>query len=104
MSRAQKIKGTAYERAIVNDLRAIGIDAKRVPLSGASEFTEQCDVLVPLLLRDLEAECKVGQQCPKSVYTWLEGNDLLFLRRDREKTLVVLPWATWKALVKALTP
>ena len=102
MGKSQRVKGTRYERDTVIALKGLGIAAQRVPLSGASAFTGNHDVTVPLLGRDLTAECKVGAQVPKTPYAWLADHDLAFLRRDREETLVLMPWRVWEEITRNL--
>jgi hypothetical protein len=36
----------------------------------------------------------------KTIEKWLGENDALFLVRDRQEPMVVLPWATWERLLK----
>jgi hypothetical protein len=98
MSRMQRDKGARFERDIVNRHRDLGVLAKRVPGSGAHEYTHDADVDIYPFGEDAGAwigECKVGAQVPKSVGQWLGENDMLFMRRDREQPVVVLPWARW---------
>ena len=98
--RRSRDKGARNERLVVELHRAIGLDALRVPLSGASEGFKG-DVIVTIRDRKLQAEVK--SRANGSGFTtlerWLGDNDALFLRRDRADAVVVLPWRTWAWLV-----
>lgn len=92
-----KIKGDRCEREIVTLHQAIGITAQRVPLSGAAGGLFSGDVVIG----DMRAEVKARKSGDgfKTLETWLGNNDLLFLKRDRQKPIVVLPWATYQKLM-----
>ena len=79
MGKFSRDKGARGEREIVARHLALGVHAERVPLSGA---------------------CGGGF---RTIEKWLAGNAALFLRRDRQSPLVVLPWETWARLVKCKT-
>ena len=87
--RRSRSKGARRERELVQLLVAAGIDAKRVPLSGAVEGFKG-----DILLGELRAEVKARASGEgfKTLERWLAGNDLLFLKRDRAEPLVVMPW------------
>lgn len=103
--RAARQKGDRFERAIVELHKDIGVQAARVPLSGAAggRFSGDVDVYA----RGLEAAPFVGEAKARGngngfvmLERWLGENDLLFLKRDRQEPMVVLPWRTWAELVK----
>lgn len=106
MSRAQRDKGARIEREVVNRHLAIGVAAKRVPLSGAmSAYTGGHDVdLYPFGKNSgaIVCEVKSGKQIPTTITKWLGENDALFLRPDRADPMVVLPWRVWERLCRAL--
>ena len=81
----QRDKGNRVEREIVNYLKENGIEAKRVPLSGASEGFKG-----DILIGDLKAEVKARKDGFKQIYTWLEGNEILFIKANRKKVLAVV--------------
>jgi hypothetical protein len=93
-----KIKGDRIERQIVYLHEEMGIPAQRVPLSGAAGGRFTGDVWIG----DMKAEVKAraGGNGFKTLERWLGSNDLLFLRRDRQKPMVVLPWKTYEDLIK----
>ena len=74
-------KGSAFEREIRQQIRAIGIECKRVPLSGAAQGFKG-----DLQLAGMTAECKRRKRSYSSLYQALEqggGSDLLFVRDDQ---------------------
>lgn len=103
MSKASRDKGARREREIVHAHLELGVTARRVPLSGASEGFPG-DVLICLAGRQqpLVAECKARANGEgfATLERWLGRNDLMFLIRDRAEPMVVLSWATWAGLVK----
>lgn len=98
--RRSRDKGGRREREFVELHRALGIDAKRVPLSGAAQGFKG-DIHLTLRGRALQAEVKARAAGSGFVTLerWLGDNDALFLRRDRADAVVVLPWRTWAWLV-----
>ena len=110
MSRAQRDKGARRERGLVNKHLALGVPAERVPLSGAAHYQgggHDIDVY-PF---GLDAGALVGEvkarkdgEGFKTIEAWLAENDLLFLWRDRQEPLVVLPWRVWRTIIERLKP
>jgi Archaeal holliday junction resolvase (hjc) len=88
--RSPRIKGARTERAIVNALRASGIAAVRVPLSGAAGGRFAGDIVLPLLGRDLRIEVKARADGFRELYSWLTARDVLIVKADRQEPLVVL--------------
>jgi hypothetical protein len=82
MANPSKRKGDRCEREIVNLLRAAGIEAERVPLSGAVGGSYRNDVVIAGRLR---AECKArkGGAGFKVLEKWLGTADLLILPPGR---------------------
>ena len=99
MARLSRDKGQRIERELVHSHQAAGISASRVPLSGAAggEYAGDLHVL------DLVAEVKARKDGSgfKQLAAWLAEYDMLFLRRDRQRPLVVLPWSTYLTLMQA---
>jgi Holliday junction resolvase len=85
MGKAQRDKGYRGEHNLVRLLQQHGIDAKRVPLSGATSFAKG-----DIIIDDLVAEVKVRKDGFKQIYKWIEGKDLLFIKADRKDYLVVM--------------
>lgn len=91
MSKFSRDKGTRVERALVALLQAKGFAAERVPLSGAARGRFGGDLSVPLLGVDRRVEVKCRANGFARLYTWLVGADMLILKADRHKPLVILP-------------
>lgn len=94
-------KGNRIEREIVNIHRKEGIPAERVPLSGAAGGSFTGDVYIAGVWT-AEVKSRAGGDGFRTIERWLEANDLLFLRRDGQKPLVVLPWKNYIILAKLL--
>ena len=103
MSRSQRDKGARRERELVNRHLELGIHAERVGVAYAPGH----DIDVYPLGRDAGAligEVKARKDGAgfKTLETWLGENDLLFLWRDRQEPLVILPWRVWQLLLGRL--
>ena len=106
VSKSQRDKGQRIEREIVALHEDIGCHAERVPLSGAARYKNDghdVDVYAfgvaegPLVA---EVKGRKDGEGFRLLEKWLGDYDLLFLRRDRKRPLVVLPWATYQALIE----
>jgi hypothetical protein len=94
----ERNKGARIEREIVNMLREAGIDAERVPLSGASHYRDEghdINVYVwgrskPPLVFEIKAR-KEGSGFTL-LKRWLGGHDGLVTRENRCEPLVTFPW------------
>lgn len=103
-------KGARIEQEIVNRHEAIGVKAERYPASGATHFrgsSHDIDIYAfgaedaPLV-----TEVK-GRKTGEGFVTlerWLDEYDALFLRRDRQDPLVVIPWRIWKRFLALSNP
>lgn len=103
MPNRQKQKGDRAERAIVQKLKGLGLHAQRVPLSGAAGgyFGGDLTIEVPGLGNILgEVKSRQGGGGFKLIEAWLGSNDLLFLKRDREDPLVVMPWEVFERFIE----
>lgn len=94
--KAPKQKGNRLEREIVQHLQQAGLEAKRVPLSGSARGFKG-DVIVTLSTKHYRLECKSRKDF-RTLYGWLEGNDALILKGDRQEPLVVMRLADLLAL------
>jgi Holliday junction resolvase len=110
MSKFERDKGNRIEREIINLHRELGIFAEHIPLSGATRYQSRgYDVDIHPWGKNrniLKAEVK-GRASGAGftmLERWLADFDVLFLRRDRQEPLVVLPWGTWKALLESVAP
>ena len=96
MGKRSRNKGYRGEHNLVLLLRKAGIDAKRVPLSGAADFLK-----ADLLIEGLTAEVKVRHAGFKELYKWIEDKDLLFVKADRKEYLCVMRTKTFIDLLNA---
>lgn len=98
--KASRAKGDRIEREIVEAHHAVGVRCERVPLSGAAGGSFSGDLRVD---GDLVAEVKARGNGSGflTIERWLAGNDLLFLRADKRKPLVVMPWDLYADLISA---
>ena len=91
MGKAQRDKGARFEREIVNTAKAHGLDAKRVPLSGAAEGFKN-DVLIDAGGVTWAIEAKKRGAGFKFIYDNLDGSDVLVIGADRQPALAVLDY------------
>jgi hypothetical protein len=105
MGKRSRDKGTRRERELVQAHREIGVEARRVPLSGACDgYPGDVVVEVPAVGRLVaESKARAAGDGFKTIDSWLGDNDLLLLVRDRAAPVVVLPWRTWSRILAALT-
>lgn len=81
--KAPRRKGNAGEREIAKLL-----GGERIPLSGAAGGSFTGDIVVPGLGT---GEVKRRRDGFRQLYKWLEGNDFLAIRADRQEWLIVIP-------------
>lgn len=115
MGKASRDKGNRNERKIVNALRDAGIPARRVPLSGATEYAKG-DVEIfphsgwPVEWDDkdwldkakhiMRGEVKARRKFPAWLAEYLGDNDALFLVEDRQEPLVVMRLSKFTEMVR----
>lgn len=94
-------KGANFEREVVNWHKDRNVEAERVPLSGAAKGNYSGDLKIGPQ-QALLAECKRRARAWQDLYDALDqdGSDMLFIRKDRERTLVVLPLETYEAFLE----
>lgn len=91
--RRSKLKGNRNERGLVKALQLAGVAAERTPLSGAlksARFGGGYDVRIPLFGRELKSECKHYANGFQRLYKWLAPVDIVVVRCDHGKPLVVM--------------
>jgi len=95
------VKGASFEREVVNWHLEKGVPAERIPLSGAVKGNYSGDLKIGPE-QALLAECKRRARAWQDLYDALDqdGSDMLFIRKDRERTLVVLPLETYEAFLE----
>ena len=87
--KASRQKGDRLERLVVGIFAGAGIEARRMPLSGAVEGFPG-DVQLILNGSVLKLECKSSASRFSNLYRWLEGNDGLAVKLDRNEPLIVM--------------
>ena len=108
MAKSQRDKGARVEREFVHRHTDIGIEAERVPLSGAVKGKRAGDGhdidiyafgpdAAPLCC---EVKARKNGAGFKVLEDWLGDNDGLFLKRNNADPLVVLPWRVWEKLLR----
>ena len=99
--KASRDKGANFEREVVNWHLGKGVPAERIPLSGAVKGNYSGDLKIGPE-QALLAECKRRARAWQDLYDALDqdGSDMLFIRKDRERTLVVLPLETYEAFLE----
>lgn len=93
IGRRSKKKGYEGEREVVNLLKKYGIEAERVPLSGALKSEKySCDVIIQGL--DKRIEVKRRKTGLKTLQKWLaedEHSNYVFFREDYGDWIAVMP-------------
>jgi len=99
--KAARVKGASFEREIVNWHKERGVDAERIPLSGAMKGNYASDIrLGPQLA--LIAECKRRARAWQDIYDAFDQDkaDVVFIRKDRKPALVVLTMETYETFLE----
>jgi hypothetical protein len=93
--KSSRQKGDREERRLVNHFRDHGINASRIPMSGASAFEgfSGFDLTVPMFGKTYKAEVKHYGNGFQTLYKWLAHgkNDFLIVRADHSEALAVIP-------------
>jgi len=92
MGKMSRTKGAVYERELVNDFKARGLAAQRVPLSGATAYAKgDVEVTAGYDGKTIyRGECKRRAALPEWIEKALGENDFVAMREDRGTTLIVL--------------
>ena len=91
MPNKSKDKGDRDERSLVNTAIEHGLEARRVPLSGAAEGFKGDVLITDAKGKVWTVECKVRSRGFSRLYDWMpEYIDALTVRADRKQRLVVL--------------
>ena len=111
MGKKSRDKGYRGEHNLVKILSKAGLNAKRVPLSGATSFAGGDIRIYDYELRgevklrkngegfkklykwlkEEKKEKKIKEGMFKQIQKWIKDNDCLFLKADRQPYLVVMP-------------
>jgi hypothetical protein len=97
MGKSQRQKGYRGEYYLVRYLKEHGLDVKRIPLSGATDY-KKGDIEV----EGYTGEVKLRKNGFKELYKWLENADVLFVKADRKEYLAVMPVGLFKDLLLTL--
>ena len=99
--KASRDKGANFAREVVNWHKDRNVEAERIPLSGAVKGNYSGDLKIGPQ-QALLAECKRRARAWQDLYDALDqdNSDMLFIRKDRERTLVVLPLETYEAFLE----
>lgn len=90
MGKRSRDKGSRVERAIVNSLKASGITAERVPLSGGAGGSFIGDIRIDFGMGEKLLEVKARAVGFKQIYDWLGSNFGLVVKADRSEPLLVI--------------
>jgi Holliday junction resolvase len=91
MGKASRDKGGRFERELVNTAKAHGLEAYRVPLSGAAAGFKN-DIIIKQGRITWEIEAKKRATGFKFIYDNIAGADILVIGADRQKPLAVLDY------------
>jgi Holliday junction resolvase len=103
LGKPSRDKGLRREREVVRRLASVrGVEAERVPLSGAGGGSFAGDVLIRVGVEKLYAEVKARADGSgfKQIKKWMGDNDFLFLVEDRAEPLVAVPWKVFSGLLE----
>lgn len=100
--KSAKRKGYSGEREVVQLLEKFGIEAERVPLSGALKGRLSGDVDCTIKGENKKIEVKRRKDGFKELYKFIEqdDSDYIFLRADRKDWLIVMTFDEWLDLAK----
>ena len=101
--KSSRDKGMRVEREIVNELKELGVDAERVPLSGAAggsfggDITISADDPIGKLVAEVKAR-KNGSGF-KTIEKWMGDYDLIFLKKNNQKPIVIMNWELFSKFI-----
>lgn len=103
MGKFSRDKGARVERRIRDMHEEMSVACERVPLSGACGGSFSGDLVID---GELRAEVKSRKEGAgfKTLEGWLGENDLLFLHRNNQEPLVVMPWNTYRLVMSPEVP
>ena len=101
--RSSRNKGLRVEREIVNELKELGVDAERVPLSGAAGGSFSGDVIIskddPIGKLIAEVKARKNGSGFKTIEKWMGDNDLIFLKKNNQKPIVIMDWELFSKFI-----
>lgn len=101
MGKMSRTKGAVFERELVNQAKEYGLEAQRVPLSGATTYAKG-DVEITPGFDDKPwvFEAKRRKELPGWMLEALGDNAGLILRADRHEAVAVIPLKTLLELLQ----
>ena len=99
MANASKRKGNSFEREVVNDARAWGLEAERAYASNGKSLGEAEDV--DCLVGGFKIQCKTR----KHIANWIkvpESCDATAVKENRGDTFIVMRYDAWLELIKLI--
>jgi hypothetical protein len=108
MPHSSKRKGNRYEREVVGDAEAAGLEAERAYASDGRSLgeAEECDVLIRRRDANVLDAVRVQAKRRKSIAQYLqppEGADVVVTREDRGDSLAVVPLTLFLDLLRNQT-
>lgn len=100
MANKPKDRGRRAEHRVVKLHADIGVETKRVPLSGVLGGEFRDDIVLPYGRGEIKM--RRGATGWKTLKVWMKDTQAMFLLEDRTLPLVVLPWATYADFVQRL--
>ena len=98
LGKASRDKGGRFERELVNTAKLHGLEAYRVPLSGAAAGFKN-DILIKRGRETWEIEAKKRATGFKFLYDNIEGADVLVVGADRQKPLAIMDYEDFCDLI-----
>jgi len=103
MGKMSRTKGAVFEREIVNQAKEYGLEAQRVPLSGATSYAKGDVEITPNFSPERKPwvfEAKRRKELPAWMLEALGENAGLILRADRHDAVAVIPLKTLLELLQ----
>lgn len=94
MTHPSKRKGNAFERELVNDAKAHGVEAKRAYASNGESLGHHAEV--DIVVGGHRVQCKRRARIAKD-FVPSKHVDAVAIRQDRGETLVIVRWSDWVA-------
>ncbi len=92
MGKPSRDKGNRFEREVIALAHEHGLQAVRVPLSGATRYAKDDVEITPGFASDKpwRGECKRRKALPAWLATALDGCDFVALRADRREGVAII--------------
>ena len=101
--KSSRDKGLRVEREIVNELKELGVDAERVPLSGAAGGSFSGDITIskndPIGKLIAEVKARKNGSGFKTIEKWMGDNDIIFLKKNNQKPIVIMNWELFSKFI-----